>query len=134
VQDDLQTKINGALGELADASAMLHDDKEHSRKIDELLESIIKKQNDIASKQGAWAEVHGDVSQSMPLAVSGTVHDTATTRCALPAPPLCTDPCALLLHPRASPLCAAASSHASIAAQLSPPLPPRRMARSMQHT
>lgn len=85
LQDDLQAQITGALGQLSRASALLtsHNDPAATAQLDDLLEEVIRQQNEISDKHAAWADATGaDASRTMNLGITGAVTRQATQRCA----------------------------------------------------
>ena len=85
LQDDLQAQITGALGQLSRASALLttHTDPAATAQLDDLLDEVIRQQNEISDKHSAWADATGaDASRTMNLGITGAVTRQATQRCA----------------------------------------------------
>ena len=90
MQESLQHKITGALGQLSQATQILNETADYeTTQLDDLLEDIIRQQNAIADKHEAWAEMNGDQSQTVRLGITSASRATATQRC---APPLCFPP------------------------------------------
>lgn len=84
LQDDLQAQITGALGQLSRASELLttHADPSATAQLDDLLDEVIRQQNEISDKHAALAELTGgDASRTMNLGITGAVARQATQRC-----------------------------------------------------
>jgi hypothetical protein len=84
LQDDLQAQITGALGQLSRASELLAADADPAAtaQLDDLLDEVIRQQNEIADKHAAWADATGaDASRTMNLGITGAVTRHATQRC-----------------------------------------------------
>lgn len=83
VQETLQSRIAGALGQLSQATQILNEsqDLEYTNQIDDLLEDIVRQQNDIADKHEAWADINGDISKTVRLGITEGVTKAATARC-----------------------------------------------------
>lgn len=85
LQESLQHKITGALGQLSQATQILNESADYeTTALDGLLEDIIRQQNAIAHEHEAWAEMNGDLSQTVRLGITSGITQVATQRCALP--------------------------------------------------
>lgn len=84
MQETLQSRINGALDQLAEATQILNDtpDLDYTTQIDELLEDIVRQQNEIAEKHEAFNTLNGDTSRTLNLGIHQGVTRDATARCA----------------------------------------------------
>jgi hypothetical protein len=88
VQASLQDQINGALGQLDHVSSLLNTnpDLAATNQLDDLLEQVIKAQEEIADKHRQWSDLTGgDASRTVQLGITGGITRAATTRCACPA-------------------------------------------------
>jgi hypothetical protein len=92
MQAAIQAEITGALEQLSRASDLLsaQDDPSSTAQLDNLLEDIIRQQNEIAEKHAAWADATG-ASRSMNLDTTGALTAQLTQRCA-------SDPCVEHVH------------------------------------
>jgi hypothetical protein len=86
LQEALQQSITDALEQLDHASALLSAIPDcalgSSTAVDDLLEDIIKKQNDIAQRHEAWADAHGELTQTIKADVSRGFTKALHSRCA----------------------------------------------------
>jgi hypothetical protein len=87
VQETLQSRINGALGQLTHATQVLNDTTglDHTSQIDDLLEDIVRQQKEIATQHEALADQLGDTSRTVMLGINEGLTKTATARCVSPA-------------------------------------------------
>lgn len=86
LQESLQQKITGALGQLSRASELLstQPDLAGTTQLEDLLEEVIRQQNDIADKHEAWAEaVGGDATRTVRLPGITEGFKAASHRCAI---------------------------------------------------
>jgi hypothetical protein len=84
LQENLQQQITGALGQLSRASQLLtsHPELAGTAQLDEMIEEVIRQQNEIADKHDAWADATGgDASRTMHLGIEQGMTKQVTQRC-----------------------------------------------------
>ena len=85
MQEHLQSRIAGALGQLSQATHILNETStakvDHSNQIEHLLDDIIRQQNEIARSHEHWTELNGELSGTLQLGITDDVSLVAASRC-----------------------------------------------------